>query len=346
MRKVYVKSSAQISSQLPLCDAWMENPLELYSDKVNPPCEPDWKRFVSPLEARRMTGLMKRALAVSAASLEDAGLAVPEAVVCGTGLGLQENTEAFLTALCSGERTSLRPVHFMQSTHNTLASLIGIRTGSHGYNATYSHGGLSFESALDDAWTQLRMGRFGNALVGAFDEVTHFSYSVYSQGSLHAIGIPSCGSAVAFVVDTKAEGALCEIAAVRLLFRPSEEKMRESVEKMLSCKVLKISDVGLVISIDGLCGPESGGAGNAVKEMFKGVPQGRYGHIFGSCPSASAAGMYAAVACFRHGYVPKSLLCYCESGSDRETPVPDNILLYNRSGENGHSFILLRVCGE
>ena len=251
MRKVYVKSLAQISSQLPLCDAWMENPLELYSDRVNPPCEPDWKRFVSPLEARRMTGLMKRALAVSAASLEDAGLAVPEAVVCGTGLGLQENTEAFLTALCSGERTSLRPVHFMQSTHNTLASLIGIRTGSHGYNATYSHGGLSFESALDDAWTQLRMGRFGNALVGAFDEVTHFSYSVYSQGSLHAIGIPSCGSAVAFVVDTKAEGALCEIAAVRLLFRPSEEKMRESVEKMLSCKGLKISDVGLVISIDG-----------------------------------------------------------------------------------------------
>ena len=86
MRKVYVKSSAQISSQLPLCDAWMENPLELYSDRVNPPCEPDWKRFVSPLEARRMTGLMKRALAVSAVSLEEAGLAVPEAVVCGTGL--------------------------------------------------------------------------------------------------------------------------------------------------------------------------------------------------------------------------------------------------------------------
>ena len=233
MRKVYVKSSAQISSQLPLCDAWMENPLELYSDRVNPPCEPDWKRFVSPLEARRMTGLMKRALAVSAVSLEEAGLAVPEAVVCGTGLGLQENTEAFLTALCSGERTSLRPVHFMQSTHNTLASLIGIRTGSHGYNATYSHGGLSFESALDDAWTQLRLERFGNALVGAFDEVTPFSYSVYRQGCLYAGGIPSCGSAVSFVVDTEAEGALCEIAAVRLLFRPSEEKRRVFVKKLL-----------------------------------------------------------------------------------------------------------------
>ena len=42
----------------------------------------------------------------------------------------------------------LKPSLFMQSTHNTIGSLIGIVLKCHGYNNTYSHEGISFESAF------------------------------------------------------------------------------------------------------------------------------------------------------------------------------------------------------
>lgn len=39
----------------------------------------------------------------------------------------------------------------------------------HGYNATYSHTGCSFRSALEDAMMQLQLGDISSALVGWYD---------------------------------------------------------------------------------------------------------------------------------------------------------------------------------
>ena len=66
----------------------------------------------------------------------------------------------------------MKPTHFMQSTHNTISSLLAIRFKCHGYNATYSHRGASLESALMDAYMQIALGDIDNALVGWFDEKT------------------------------------------------------------------------------------------------------------------------------------------------------------------------------
>ena len=98
----------------------------------------------------------------------------------------------------------------MQSTHNTIASLIAIRLGAHGYNATYSHRGRSFESALQDAATQIALGDIDNALVGWFDEMTpNLSASLLSQG------IEPKEHALAVVLSANPEGALCEIPSLR-----------------------------------------------------------------------------------------------------------------------------------
>lgn len=340
MTKTYIKSAAWISAQLPLCDAWMETPLPLAPDGICAFRDPDWKQFVSPLEARRMTGLMKRALAVSATALKEAGISVPDAVIFGTGLGLQENSEAFLKALCLEGRTSLHPVHFMQSTHNTLASLIGIRTGSHGYNATYSHAGLSFQSALEDAWTQLCLSRADNVLVGAFDEVTPFSAEVMRKTGRTGEGLTPAGLAAAFVLDKEPDDALCELSSVRIMNRPSPAKMRNEVLRMLSDNGLSCKDLSFVMSSTALCdGSRDDDYAEVFAELFGAVPSVSYGHISGECFSSPAAGLYMAVSCIRHGIVP-------DLPGARGNIVPENVILYNRSLDSGHSFILLRVCGK
>lgn len=134
--------------------------------------DPDFREVISPLEARRLGRLLKRAVWCSTQALRQAGLENPDAVITATDYGCMENSEAFLCGVLGLDDGTMRPVHFMQSTHNTPGSLIAIRLGCHGYNATYSHTGRSFLSALDDAITQIRLGDIQSALVCWLDERT------------------------------------------------------------------------------------------------------------------------------------------------------------------------------
>ena len=168
--------------------------------------EPDYRSLFSVLEARRMGRLLKRAVWTSDQALKQAGIAVPDAVIVGTDFGCIENSEHFLSALKGLDDAPLRPTHFMQSTHTTIASLIAIRLGCHGYNATYSHRGRSFESALQDASTQIALGDIDTALVGWFDEMTpNLAESLTSQG------IEPKEHALAMVISANPEGALEEL---------------------------------------------------------------------------------------------------------------------------------------
>lgn len=153
------------------------------------PEDPDFKEVVSPLEARRMGRLLKRAVWCSTKALQQAGVAVPDAVITATDYGCMENSEAFLEGVLEWEGAAMRPVHFMQSTHNTIGSLIAIRLGCHGYNATYSHAGYSFQSALRDALMQLRLGEAETVLVGWYDERTPRMDAAGLPGSAHALAL-------------------------------------------------------------------------------------------------------------------------------------------------------------
>ena len=66
---------------------------------------------------------------------------------------------------------------------------------------------LSFESALQDAATQIALGDIDNALVGWFDEMTpNLSASLLSQG------IEPKEHALAVVLSANPEGAVCELS--------------------------------------------------------------------------------------------------------------------------------------
>ena len=230
-RKIYLLSAAQISAQEPLCGAWKDNPIPL-SEPLTRSREADYKQFIPPLEARRMGKILKRAIATAKTATAQAGIETPEAIITGTGLGCIENTEIFLDALCRQGEDQMMPTRFMNSTHNTISSIVAINLQAHGYNATYAHNTVSFQSALKDAFMQLRRNKIGNAMVCAHDEMTPSYHALLCKGGyLKDKHATEC--AVSMVLANENNGnALCEVADVRILYRPTDAEKQQALAEL------------------------------------------------------------------------------------------------------------------
>lgn len=160
----------------------------------------DIRKYVKPLEARRMGKIMKSSLLSSLEALQQAGISVPDAIVTGTIYGCLENSERLLQQIKEEGEVMLKPTYFMQSTHNTIGSNIAIKTHCHGYNVTYTQGHRSLEWAIRDAESLLRSGKVKNVLVGCHDESTPLFNSLLEKGgetpmpSVHSVAmVLSCG---------------------------------------------------------------------------------------------------------------------------------------------------------
>jgi 3-oxoacyl-[acyl-carrier-protein] synthase II len=344
-RKIYIQSAGQISIQNPLCEDWMNNPV-YPTEPFMRSIDPDFKKFLSPLESRRFGKILKRAIATSLKTMKECGIENPDAIITGTGLGCIENTELFLNALCTEGESLLKPTHFMQSTHNTISSLIAIQTKSHGYNATYSHKGISFDSALIDAMMQFNLGRINTALVGAHDEMTHSYFTIleksgYVGGEMNG----TCAEAsVSMMLNCKNNNALCEIAGIKMLYKPTVNEVATSLRVMLQENNLSLNEIDAVmIGISGNRKNDSHYEQYA-KALFHERPLLRFKHLFGECYSASALGIYAAAQCLGKGTIPAFL--YCNPKQETEL-APKNILVYNLAEGKNHSLILLKSsCGR
>lgn len=245
---IVVQSANQISAQQPLSEAWITQPEPLVAPYQRS-IEPDYKPFISPMEARRMGKLLKRALAVSLQSMRQAGVEHPDAIITGTGLGSVESTEAFLTDLCENGESLLKPTHFMQSTHNTIGSLVAIQTKSHGYNATYTQRNISFESALYDACLQLAAGEIQTALVGGHDALTPKYFEMLKQIGYvgTANGAVATEASMAALLGTEVtDSSLCEVVGVELLNAPTDEALAMATSKLLQKGALTADEVTTV----------------------------------------------------------------------------------------------------
>ena len=204
--------------------------------------EADYKQFIPPLEARRMGRILKRAIATACTAMTDAGVGTPEAIVTGTGLGCIENTEIFLDALCRQGEDQMMPTRFMSSTHNTMSSIVAINLHANGYNATYAHNTVSFQSALMDALLQLRRGAVHNAMVCAHDEMTPSYHALLCKGGFLK-GKKASECAVSMMLATENNGrALCEVAGMRMLYRPTEAVKQQAFDSLVASSDVVVSD--------------------------------------------------------------------------------------------------------
>lgn len=142
------------------------------------------KRYVSPMEARRMGNIIKAAFLSSMRAMEMAEIERPDAIVIATRFGMLGNGEEILNSLRLSEEC-ISPTQFMQSTHNTLAGSLAIKLKCHGYNITYSHGEDSWYWAIRDAKKLLSEGLARTVLVGIHDEAPEIFRSFYER-----LGLP------------------------------------------------------------------------------------------------------------------------------------------------------------
>jgi hypothetical protein len=331
MNNIYITSIKQISAQSSLTDEWFETPVH-YSENYVRSIDPDFKRYLAPNTARRLGKILKRALVVSQKVLEESGVANPDAIITGTGLGCIENTELFLDKLVREGEELLNPTQFMQSTHNTISSLVAIEAKCHNYNTTYAHKGISFECALQDAFLQMKTAKIQNALVGAHDEMTlqYFEF-LKKAGYLGRKNQVFAGeAAIAMMLSNRlVDNTFCKI---------------ENVEKYYGNDLGKFPIFSTQCSIDAVMVGTSGVAENDdiylenCQKLFLNVPLLQYKHIFGESYTAPAFGVYAATLCLKNRKIPEFL--FVKKGADYKI-APAKILCYNQFEGKNHTFILL-----
>ena len=361
---IFVLSAKQISMQQPLSEEWIENPI-MYEVPFTRSIDPNFKEYVSPIEARRMGRILKRALATSKEALKAAGCNTVDAIMTGTGFGCIENTEFFLDALSNEGEQLLKPTYFMQSTHNTISSLVAIQTKNYNYNATYAHKGISFESALHDAWLQFHLGKIGSALVGCHDEMTETFHSIMKKGGVMGQDDERCGEVAVSVVlsnnpvsqvvepvETPSQSqsalrpfdgpqgpqALCRLTGLKMLHQPTMNNLMDAVTTMLQSADRSLADVDYILT--GISGNHENDKAYLAesKTLFGDKPLLKYKHLFGENFTASGLGFYVAAQCLKAGKVPAPLFVNPNEAASKQ---PACILLFNRSDGKDYTLILL-----
>ncbi|MBN2481057.1 MAG: hypothetical protein JXB19_04915 [Bacteroidales bacterium] len=170
--KAYVASSGVISPQQTHdTTGFPEHVCETVTSRLR--ClEPDYRTLINPVQLRRMPRILKMGLASAKICLERAGNVKPGAIIVGTGLGCLDNLEKFLLDMLDHDEHITSVLPFINSTHNAVASQIAMVLKNYGYNYTYCHRALSFESALQDALMHIRESPDTSVLVGGIDECT------------------------------------------------------------------------------------------------------------------------------------------------------------------------------
>ena len=343
---IYVLSAKQISMQQPLSEEWMQNPI-MYEVPFTRSMDPSFKEYVSPIEARRMGRILKRALATSKEALKAADCDTVDAIMTGTGFGCIENTEFFLDALSNEGEQLLKPTYFMQSTHNTISSLVAIQTKNYNYNATYAHKGISFESALHDAWLQFRLGKINSALVGCHDEMTETFHSIMKKGGVMGEDDERCSEVAVSVVLSNGVSALrqaqefqplCRLTGLKMLHQPTMNDLMDAVTTILQSAERSLADVYYILT--GISGNHKSDESYLAetKTLFGDKPLLKYKHLFGENFTASGLGFYVAVQCLKASKVPAHLLVNANEATDKQ---PGCILLFNRSDGKDYTLTLL-----
>jgi 3-oxoacyl-(acyl-carrier-protein) synthase len=319
-----------------------ENKLEIpdISETKHIRCQDiDFSTYIPPMVARRMSKIIKRAIASSKMALTDANLEMPDAIISGTGLGCIEDTEKFLTAMIQNNETLLQPTHFIQSTHNTISSQIAMQLKCYGYNNTYSHLGISFESALLDAFLQIKTGACENVLVGGYDEMTPNYFLMLSKLGFweHCFAGEGCTSLV--VSNQKTPNTYCKIDAVHLFYNPKNlTDMKDEIAHLLQMAALNVEDIDCVMT--GKNGdPENDAVYHAIYSDLVPLPQLSYKLLSGEYFTVSAFGIALAANLLKTQTIPENI-----AKNNEHAPTVRTILFHQHFHNRAHALILLSLC--
>jgi hypothetical protein len=220
---------------------------------------PDYSGFIPAMDRRRMSDVLKMAIACALDCLEQAGLRQPEAIIVGTGLGCGVNTKNFLDNIHSSNGGLISPTAFILSTHNTIAGQISLILKNQRYNMTHTQNSLSFEHALVDAMLCIQNG-CKNVLVGAADEEQGQLYHLNTRLNRSDFEIAS-GASFLTLSSEAAQGPSVHLADVQTFGLTNH--VSENIAAFIASNNLTPADVDLVLYSN-----SSHGTTDALNDLF------------------------------------------------------------------------------
>lgn len=333
-RRSYIQGTAAISPQESFSGTFTPQLARLEDRNLLRVKEPDYRDFIAANSLRRMSRVLKMGLTTALKCLQNSNVAVPDAIITGTGKGSLHDTERFLHDIRQYKETALNPTPFIQSTYNSVNGLIALQTRCTQYNNTFVHRGFSFEHALLDSMMQLNEGAARHVLAGAFEEISDEHFYIKSRigfwkeeltqpADMLTSGTPGTisGEGSAFFVLSTAPSDV-HIAGLKMLYKPTQEQVSTALGNFLREHQLQPEDIGLLIT---------GRNGDAnfdfyyqelIAQHFPQTPELPFKQLCGEYDTASAFALWLAVERMRAGG-------------------PEHVLIYNQFFGEQHSFVLL-----
>jgi len=317
--------------------------------------DPSFSDYFNPMEARRMSTIIRRSVVTTAMALKEAETEIPGAVITGTGLGCIEDTEKFLTAMINDGEKFLKPTYFIHSTHNTISSQIAIRLKCNGYNNTFVHRGISFELALQDAMLLFGQKKINTALVGGHDEMTPAYFGLLDRigfwkketvnsAMLCKSSTPGSvageGSISFLLSDRKGSSAYARIADMTTLYNGNGNiDLPSHIIKFLKSDGLRPEDIDILMTgINGDANYDRIYEETADK-VFPGKAVGWYKHLSLEYFTSPAFGLMISAQCLKEGILPG----YLKLKGDLSRK-PKYLLMHNHFRNRNHSLVLLTSC--
>lgn len=354
MKKVYIKGVGAISAQKTFDNTEFLDEIIDHQENSLPIVNPNYKEYIPPAASRRMAKGIKMGVVASKIAMEEAKLDNVDAIITGTGLGCIKDSEKFVGAIIKDNEQYLTPTSFIQSTHNTVAGQIALGIGCKGYNFTYVHASVSFESALLDAQLQLETDEAQNILVGGVDELTQHHIDIHTLID-HVKTAPTAASkllnsnskgailgegASFFVVSNQKQASnYAELIAVETYNTLVIENLESATTTFLKEHDLNPKDIDMVIL---------GNNGDVDfdiyyntlgEKLFNNTQQLYYKHLIGEFYTATSFSVWLGAKVLKSQTVPEAVKL-----NTIETPKVNTILIYNQYRGENHSFVLLRKC--
>ncbi|KYP13981.1 beta-ketoacyl synthase chain length factor [Flavihumibacter sp. CACIAM 22H1] len=335
---LYIKSARAITAQ----DCFNSNDLS----QASRPCtgnrfvyvEPDYSRYFTIMQLRRMSRLTRIGLVAAIECLKDAGIAKPEAILTGTGKGSLNDTEKFMHAIRSFQEGTLNPSPFIQSTYNALNGLIGLHHQVNSYNTTYVHSGFSLEHALLDAALLMGDNTIRNALIGSFEEMTDEHYIIKEKLGFWKSGAVSGEGSFFFFAQQDKTGAVLAIEDLQLLFEPDQQKIRNAVHALLAAHQLQWQDIDVYISGRNKDTRYDSYYDLVSEQLTPATTELQFKQLTGEFDTASGFGLWAATRMVETGQLFPALVL--KKGTSTRIK---HLLFYNQYYSKQHVLYLLKA---
>ncbi len=349
MNPIYINRLGNVSIQPTYEKDYFLESVRDYDTNVVYSLEPDYKQLIPPMQLRRMGKSIKMSSYAAKKAMEEAGVSSLDAIITGTGLGCQKDSEKFLEAILEDESSSLNPTPFIQSTHNMAAAAVALSIGCKNYNMTYVDGSTSFDSALFDAWLYINERKNQTVLVGGVDENSGKFNSFFDRinllkkesPGLHQLlksetegTVLSEGASFFVVSDIPLPTTYAKVIAVEKQFKP--ESPETFIQSFLSKNQLSVSDMDAVfLGYNGNVKDNSSYEAVA-NGIFKEIQQLSYKNVFGENDTSSAYAVWLAAKTLRKQQIPEILKL-----NNKNNHKLENVLIYHQLEGKNHSLILL-----